>query len=164
MKCLFLTNFFPPASRGGYDLWCQEVARGLKNRGHEVVVLTSRHGRNQIKHPEPAWILRELHLEMELASLRNGLQFFTRRKAREDGRLCRLRQVVEGYAPDVLLIWGMWKLPRSLAALAENLKPGRVVYYVRDYWPTLPSQFKVYWQVPARNWVSPDFLFVKNLG
>jgi glycogen(starch) synthase len=160
MKCLFLTNFYPPAIRGGYELWCQEVAKELKNRGHEVVVLTSRHGRNQIKRPESAWILRELYLEMELASLRNGVQFFTNRKAREKENLTRFRQIVRSFRPDITMIWGMWNLPRSLPALAEEMLPDRVVYYMGDYWPTLPSQFEVYWQVPARNWVTaiPKFL------
>ncbi|MDX1379424.1 MAG: glycosyltransferase family 4 protein [Anaerolineales bacterium] len=45
----------------------------------------------------------------------------------------------------------MWNLPRSLPALAEILMPGRVAYYIGDYWPTLPSQFENYWDAPARN-------------
>jgi glycosyltransferase involved in cell wall biosynthesis len=154
MKCLFLTNFYPPAIRGGYELWCQEVAEGLENRGHEVVVLTSRHGRNRIKQPEPAWIRRELYLEMELASLRNGVQFFTSRKARENENLIRFRQLAERFQPDIIMIWGMWNLPRSLPALAEEILPDRVVYYIGDYWPTLPSQFEYYWQSPARHWLT----------
>jgi len=154
MRLLFLSNFYPPASRGGYEQWCQEVAEGLRSRGHDVLVLTSRHGRDRLEGPDPAWVRRELHLEMELASLRNGLQFFTSRKARENENLLRLRRLGESFEPDAVLIWGMWNLPRSLPALAENLKPGRVAYYMGDYWPTLPSQFEVYWQVPARNWAT----------
>jgi glycosyltransferase involved in cell wall biosynthesis len=154
MRLLFLSNFYPPVSRGGYEQWCQEVAEGLRARGHQVVVLTSRHGQDRLEKPDPAWVRRELHLEMEFASLRNGLQFFTSRKSRENENLLRLRRLVESFEPDVVFIWGMWNLPRSLAALAENLKPGRVAYYIGDYWPTLPSQFEDYWQVPPRNWAT----------
>lgn len=154
MRLLFLTNFYPPASRGGYEQWCQEVAEDLRDRGHEVVVMTSTHGQTELLEPEPAWIRRELHLEMELASLRNSLQFFTSRKARERENLIRLRQLVASFGPDAVLIWGMWNLPCSLPALAEKLKPGRVAYYMGDYWPTLPSQFEFYWQAPARNWAT----------
>lgn len=154
MRLLFLSNFYPPASRGGYEQWCQEVAEGLLSRGHQVVVLTSRHGQDRLEEPDPAWVRRELHLEMELASLRNGLQFFTRRKARENENLHRLRQLVESLDPDVVLIWGMWNLPRSLPALAEKLRPGCVAYYMGDYWPTLPSQFEAYWQAPPRYWAT----------
>lgn len=154
MRILCLSNFYPPASRGGYEQWCQEVTEELHLRGHEVVVLTSIHGRDTIRAQEPDWVCRELHLEMEFASLRNGVQFFTSRSAGENADLVRLRQLIERFAPDAVLVWGMWNLPRSLPALAEQLLPGRVVYYMGDYWPTLPRQSEVYWQVPARNWMT----------
>jgi hypothetical protein len=38
------------------------------------------------------------------------------------------------------------------ASIGRKLAPGRVVYYMGDYWPTLPSQYNLYWQAPARNW------------
>jgi glycosyltransferase involved in cell wall biosynthesis len=154
MQLLFVTNFYPPASRGGYEQWCQEAAEGLRARGHEVVVLTSRHGRASLTQPDPEWIYRELHLEMELVSLRNGIQFFTSRSAREKENLAWLRRLMADFTPDAVLIWGMWNLPRSLAALAEALLPGRVAYYMGDYWPTLPSQYEYYWQSAPRNWAT----------
>jgi glycosyltransferase involved in cell wall biosynthesis len=160
MRILFLTNFYPPASVGGYEQWCQEIAESLRSRGHDLVVLTSNYGRGGLSKPEPTWIRRELHLEMELASLRNGLQFFTSRKSRENENLSRLQHLVESFLPDIILVWGMWNLPRSLPALAEKLLPQRVVYYMGDYWPTLPDQFETYWRMPPRNWVTavPKFL------
>lgn len=154
MRILFLTNFYPPVSRGGYEEWCAEVARGLRDRGHEVIVLTSRNGRDTLQHAEPAWILRDLHLEMAFASLRNSLEFFTRRKDRERENLARLRELMGASAFDVALVWGMWNLPRSLPAELERLMPGRVAYYMGDYWPTLPSQWQNYWDVPPRNWLT----------
>ena len=154
MKLLFLTNFYPPASRGGYEQWCQEVADGLINRGHEVLVLTSTHGRNGSQKTDPSWVKRELFLEMEFASLRNAFNFFTVRKKREQENLTRLQAVIAGYKPDVILVWGMWNFPRSLPALAEKLIPGRVAYYIGDYWLTLPSQFENYWNAPARNFIT----------
>ena len=159
MRLLFLTNFYPCTSRGGYEQWCQEIAEGLRAKGYEVVVLTSRHGRDSLLHPDPAWIVRDLYLEMELASLRNSFQFFTQRKMRESSNLVRLRQVVNDFLPDIVLVWGMWNLPRSLPALAEELMSDRIAYYMGDYWPTLPDQFMIYWQQPARHWSSA---FVKK--
>jgi glycosyltransferase involved in cell wall biosynthesis len=35
--------------------------------------------------------------------------------------------------------------------LAEKLLPGRVAYYMGDYWPTLPGQFENYWNAPPRS-------------
>jgi glycosyltransferase involved in cell wall biosynthesis len=154
MKILFLSNFYPPVSRGGYEQWCQEVADGLVMRGHEVSVLTSDFKHAEVSDPDPAWVHRDLHLEMEIASLRNAFQFFTNRKAREHENLSVLKRHIKELAPDVILIWGMWNMHRSLPALAEKLMPGRVVYYMGDYWPTLPNQFENYWNAPARNFIT----------
>lgn len=148
MKILFLTNFYPPASRGGYEQWCQEVGDGLRERGHEVTVLTSTYGRKDV-HNDPVWVKRELHLEMELASLKNALQFFTVRKNRERENLRLLQKTIDHFSPAVILLWGMWNFPRSLPVLAEKLLPGRVAYYMGDYWPTLPGQFENYWNAPS---------------
>lgn len=154
MRLLFLTNFYPPASRGGYEQWCQEVADGLRSRGHEVFVLTSAHGFDNLRSPDPAWVSRKLYLEMEIASLQNAFQFFVGRKQRERENLKLLQKAVENHEPDWILVWGMWNLHRSLPALSEKLKPGRVAYYIGDYWVTLPGQFENYWNAPARNWLT----------
>jgi glycosyltransferase involved in cell wall biosynthesis len=154
MRLLFLSNFYPPASRGGYEQWCQEVAEQLRKRGHDVLVLTSTHGRGALRIPDPAWVRRELHLEMEIASLKNAFRFFTSRRRREQENLSLLRDVVEEHQPDAVLLWGMWNFPRSLPALAEQLMPGRVVYYIGDYWLTLPGQFENYWDAPPRNLIT----------
>jgi glycosyltransferase involved in cell wall biosynthesis len=154
MKILFLTNFYPPVSRGGYEQWCQEVGDGLRARGHEVTVLTSAHRRDALPIPDPAWVRRELHLEMEIASLQNAVWFFTRRKKREQENLRLLRRVVETWNPEAVLIWGMWNFPRSLPALAEALLPEQTVYYMGDYWPALPSQFENYWNAPPRSMIT----------
>ena len=138
------------AGRGGYEQWCQEVADGLTNRGHNVLVLTSTHGRDDVQNDQP-WVRRELHLEMELASLRNAVQFFTSRKKREEENLALLRKTVQVFSPDAILVWGMWNFPRSLPVLAETLMPDKVVYYMGDYWPALPGQFENYWNASPRN-------------
>jgi glycosyltransferase involved in cell wall biosynthesis len=151
MRVLFLSNFYPPASRGGYEQWCQEVLDGLRSRGHEVWVLASDFGKDGLTHPDPAWVQRSLHLEMELASLKNAFQFFTHRKKREAQNLNRVRDAFQSFKPDVVLIWGMWNLHRSIPALIEELMPGRVAYYIGDYWPTLPNQFENYWNASPRN-------------
>ncbi len=154
MRLLFLSNFFPPAGRGGYEGWCQEVAEGLRGRGHDVTVLTSRHGLGNLPAVDPPWVHRRLHLEMELASLRNALTFFIRRKRRERENLAVLQGMIDALAPDAVLLWGMWNLPRSLPALIEQRLPTRTAYYFGDYWPTLPDQFSRYWEAPAQSWAA----------
>ncbi|HEX7972830.1 MAG TPA: glycosyltransferase family 4 protein [Anaerolineales bacterium] len=154
MRLLFLTNFYPPGGRGGYEQWCQETALGLLEAGHRVDVLTSRVDLPEAAQPDPAWVHRDLHMEMEFASFVHGLRFFTSREAREQENLASLQKMVSEVEPDLILVWGMWNLPRSLPALAEQLLPDKVVYYLADYWPTLPSQHEFYWQAPAQNWAT----------
>ena len=151
MKIIFLTNFFPSASVGGYDQLCQEVGIALRDRGHEAVVLTSNYKSNQLPTLDPEWVHRKFHLEMDFVSSRNALDFFTKRKDRETENLSTLRSAINGFSPDVILVWGMWNLQRSLPSLAENLVPGRVIYYLCDFSPGLPPQFENYWNAPPRN-------------
>jgi len=80
--------------------------------------------------------------------------FFTKRKARERHNLRHFERVLEKFAPDIIFIWGMWNLPRSLAAFAEASHPDKVIYRFATYWPTLPSQHELYWRAPGRKWYS----------
>ncbi len=150
MRILFVTNFYPPLGQGGYEAWCAEVAGRLRQSGHEVVVLTSRHLRDTADNKESDWIRRDLHLEMPLVSLRNGLLFFTRH-ARGQENLGIVDDTITAWQPDVALIWGMWNLPRSLPARIEARLGSRVAYYFGDYWPTLSSPYVDYWNAPVQH-------------
>jgi glycogen synthase len=151
VRVLFLTNFYPPESRGGYELWCQEVAAHLGRSRHEVVVLTSR-TRMVADEPTPgARIARELYLEMEIDSPRNVGVFFFDRARRARANLACANRWLDTFQPDVVLFWGMWNLDRSLAALVERRCGRRTVYYFGDYWPTLPGQWRAFWDAPARS-------------
>ena len=150
MRILFLTNYFPPYEIGGQERSCLEVFEGLAARGHDCLILTSMHGVDNIP-TEEGKIRRRLYLEMDMVPLRHGLIFFTKRKQRENHNLQTLERLITDFQPDVLFIWGMWNLPRTLPALAERLLPGRVAYRFAEYWPTLPSQHEMYWRAPAKN-------------
>jgi glycosyltransferase involved in cell wall biosynthesis len=154
MKLIFLTNLYPPASNGGFEQWCQEVADGLRSKGHIVTVLTTDTGLERVAPEEPGWIHRRLHMEMEFGTRKHSLSFFTQRERYERENLACLEELVRVEQPDLLVVWGMWNLSRALPALAESLLPGRVVFYFADYWPSLPSQHEMYWQAPAQSWAS----------
>lgn len=153
MRILFLSNFYPPFVMGGFEVECREVAQELARRGHAVAVLTSRHGwtwnrRRGAAEPDGnVKVLRWLELEMTFTPLWNSVRSlaFHRQTVRHDRQ--QLAEAVERFHPDVLFVWGMWNLPRSLAWEAEALLGGRVVYRFADYWPTLPGQAETYWKV-----------------
>ena len=150
MRVLFLTNFYMDGS-GGEEQSCQQVVEGLQQRGHTTLVLTSMHSSNNLP-VEVDGVCRSLYLEMDLVPLRHSLTFFTQRTAREKHNLQVFAQVLQQFDPDIIFIWGMWNLPRSLPALAENRYPHKVVYRFASYWPTLPSQHEFYWRALGRSW------------
>ena len=150
MRILFLSNFFPPARPGGYTQWCHEVAERLAERGHNVGVLTSRYEQEKAPVGEQN-IYRLFHLEGDL-DYYEPIHFFTQWKKQHRENLACLENTVRDFAPDLIFVWGMWSLSKALPALAERLLPGRVVYYLSDYWPVALDMHTTYWQLPARRW------------
>jgi glycosyltransferase involved in cell wall biosynthesis len=153
MRILFLTNFYPPYALGGQGNSCQQMVESLRQRGHEAAVLTSMHGVDNQPVADGA-IYRWLYLEMDFTPWSNALSFFRERGRRERHNLEAFARLAQEFAPDLIFIWGMWNLAHSLPALAEEAFPGRVVYRFAEYWPTLPSQYKLYWLAPGRRWYS----------
>lgn len=153
MKILVLSNFYPPYNIGGQELSCQQVVDGLTRRGHSTLILTSRH-KARLSNTEEQGILRALYLEMDFKPWKHSLDFFFYRKKREKFNLSLLRRVINEFHPDLVFIWGMWNLNRSLAAYAEMECPGKVLYRFADFWPTLPSQHEEYWCTHGRTWFS----------
>jgi glycosyltransferase involved in cell wall biosynthesis len=153
MRILFLTNFYLVHGSGGEEQSCQQVVEGLKQRGHTTLVLTSMHGTNNVP-VEADGTYRSLYLEVDLVPWRHSITFFTKRKAREKHNLQCFERVLEQFEPDIVFIWGMWNLPKSLAVLAEATYPDKVIYRFATYWPTLPSAHEFYWRAPGRKWYS----------
>jgi glycogen synthase len=153
MRVLFLTNFYLIEGGGGEEQSCQQVVEGLKQRGHVTLVLTSMHGTNNVP-IEADGIYRSLYLEVDLVPWRHSITFFTKRKSRENYNLQCFERVLNQFKPDVIFIWGMYNLPRSLPVLAEARYPDKVVYRFATYWPTLPSAHEFYWRAPGRKWYS----------
>jgi glycogen synthase len=58
-----ISNLYPPFYLGGYEIACRNVANALRDRGHEVIVLTSpSHAAEKIK--SDTWVFRELELSL----------------------------------------------------------------------------------------------------
>jgi len=153
MRVLFLTNFYMTHGAGGEEQSCQQVVEGLKQRGHTTLVLTSMHGTDNVP-VEKEGIYRSLYLEVDLVPWRHSITFFTKRKSREKHNLQCFERVLDQFKPDVVFIWGMYNLPKSLAGLAEARYPDQVIYRFASYWPTLPSPHEFYWRAPGRKWYS----------
>lgn len=150
MRLLFVSNYFPPFARGGYEHWCQEAAASLVQRGHEIVVLTSCNtNANQGERQQGVEVKRCLNLEAESGNWATAMRFFLHRKRHVRQNADAVRQIFDEFCPDAALLWGMWNVPRAVPYLVEELLPECVAYYLCDYWLTLPSAFTQYWRTPS---------------
>ncbi len=160
MRILFLSNFYPPHDIGGYEQWCSEVASGLTDRGHELAVLTSNLGMSNgagiqeptardMTHDPVQDVTRSLHLQSDIAYYRPS-DFFLRRRRQEQANQEALQRKIQEFGPDVIMVWGMWNLSHFLPYSAEQWLPGRVAYFVSNYWPTDVDAHTAYWQLPTR--------------
>jgi glycosyltransferase involved in cell wall biosynthesis len=48
MRILIVSNLYPPVVFGGYEILCRQVTEKLKSRGHEIEVLTSDFGADEV--------------------------------------------------------------------------------------------------------------------
>jgi glycogen(starch) synthase len=149
MRILFLSNFYPPYEIGGYEQWCQEVATHLIDRGHEVRVLTSRYGIQSGRENGVPYVTRALHLQTDNSYYR-PIDFFLRRPNQERENIEALRETIDQFSPDILMVWGMWNLSHNLPYWAERWMPGRVAYFISNYWPVDTDPHTAFWQLPAR--------------
>ncbi len=104
MRLLFVTNHFPPAHVGGYELLCAQVAAALRTRGHEVVVLTSGEG------PDEAHVRRRLVFDPSAPVGAIGAT----------NRPC-IASVLKECASDVAVVWNTYGVGHE--AVFETLGP-----------------------------------------
>lgn len=149
MKILFISNLYPPHVIGGYETLCQEAVEGLAKRGHQVSVLTSTYGYDDEK--------SEGNVN-RLLSLESDLQFYQMKDAwtypqRRERNLEHLRQLIATQKPDIVFIWGMWNLSKSLAWEAERLMGSRIVYYLANPWPIEANMHQAFWDASGTSLV-----------
>ena len=147
MHILLISAFYPPYVVGGWEQLVQDINHSLQKRGHSTLVLTSNYGVPLESGVEPG-VERKLWLESDLFSYR-PLDFFLKHRPRLERNLLVTRQTIEQFNPDVIFIHVMWNLTRGIAWVSEQLRPGRVVYYIANDWPYAVDPHRAYWLDPA---------------
>jgi len=149
LRVLFISAFYPPYVVGGWEQLVQDVNVRLQARGHITHVLTSRHGLDGGLPRMEDGVERRLWLDADLVNYR-AADFFLRWPARLAENLNAVRHAIAEFQPDVVFVHVMWNLTKGVAWQAEQLLPGKVVYYVANDWPYAPSAHRAYWQDSAR--------------
>lgn len=149
MRILFISAFYPPHVIGGWEQLVENINTRLQARGHITHVLTSTYGASEEPSDEPG-VDRCLSLENDLDHY-DPLRFLIGRRRRLNRNLRYVRAAIEDFTPDVVFVHVMWALSKSVPWMAEQLLPGRVVYYIANDWPYVPDVNVAYWRDPARN-------------
>jgi glycosyltransferase involved in cell wall biosynthesis len=148
LTILFLSNYYPPCEKGGYEQLCRDVVERFRLRGHEVSVLTSNLQPDGNGRPDPEFIHRLLRLQPVYGRpIGPALQFYLTRKRDEAYNVACLRRLVTEIRPDVVFVWNLQFLPRSLAMVVETMPELAVAYWLAGYTPAEPDEFWVYWEL-----------------
>lgn len=125
MRVLVLSDLYPPATRGGYEVECHDVVEHLRER-HDVVVLTSDWGRERVD-PDPA-VLRELPWTGE------GTRRETLTAPLASARAARVaRRTLARVWPEVIYVWNAGGVPAT-ALRALQLDGAPMLVRVCEYW------------------------------
>lgn len=147
MKILFISNYYPPVDYGwGYMQLCEEVAEGLFIRGHDIVILTSRHiSGKELQRQYPVY--RLLPLDPDWDSKHSAAeQFFFGRRERERQALFDFKWIIDKHQPEIVFIWHTIGIPKLLIMEAERLAKCSVVYYFADYQAEIGDEYIDYWE------------------
>jgi glycosyltransferase involved in cell wall biosynthesis len=153
MRLLMVSNYFPPYTRGGYELWCRDMALEFTARGHDVTVLTSEGDRPGPHYEAGLAVHRTLELEVQ-GGLPSTLRRLCDRKSRERRNADAVQRAAQEAQPDAAVIWGMWNISRSVPVTAEQLLPRRTMYFLADYWLTLDNAYVQQLSAPSSRRIS----------
>ena len=139
MRILTLTNLYPPHALGGYEWSCHDIMRRLRDRHHEITVLTTTtrfpsDGADEELMPdvrrELEWYWDDHRLLDPPIWARVGIE---RRNHR------RLLRVLDAIRPDVVSAWNVGAMSLGmLRTIAERHIP--IVYACCDAWPVYAPQ------------------------
>jgi len=122
MRILVISNLYPPAHVGGYEVLCAETCKRLADR-HEITVLTSDH---QGVPSEPG-IVREL------AYLPMGVRHTLRAPAATLHAAKVTRKLVDELQPELVFVWNGAAMPQAAIRIAEQ-SGAAVAYSICEGW------------------------------
>lgn len=129
MKILIVSNLFPPIVFGGYEILCQQVVQLLRERGHEVEVVTSDFMANSAATDPRVHRTLKLTTDFPRPGESVGQVDFSLRGQDRVGRLNaqQFKQVALEFQPDLVFCWCLNRLGAGVVLEAETM--GLPVYY-----------------------------------
>ncbi len=130
MKILVLTNLYPPHYLGGYELICYNVVNELRARGHDVRILTSNHLVPDRPSVPDHSIDRTLRIHGFYGHPWLGIAQLRRLERHNNDTL---RSAIQNYSPDLIYVWNMGGLSKSMVFTLQQLGLP-TVFYLSDHW------------------------------
>jgi glycosyltransferase involved in cell wall biosynthesis len=125
VKILVLSNLYPPAFVGGYEILCQQVCSALSERGHEVSVLTTDSGAagasrspGEASPAEGSGIVRELELLAPFGA--QAPRSRARRWSVGRRNAVTARQTIRTLQPDLVFVWSQLRMTLGAARACER--------------------------------------------
>ena len=124
MKILTVTNYYPPHFIGGYEIACKETMDFLKEKGHEVIVMTSDYHKPDTEENN---ILRNMRLidYNKTSRIQKKLDEYYNYKTVID--------MIKTIKPDLVYFWSLRGIGLSVieAATKKNIPK---VFEIGDFW------------------------------
>jgi glycogen(starch) synthase len=116
VRVLCVGNMYPPHHLGGYELVWQGAVRNLRERGHDVAVLTTDHREDGVEEPDEPGVHRELRWWWRDHAWPRHSPWA--RLAVERHNAAAFDRVAESFRPDAVAWWAMGGMSLSLIARA----------------------------------------------
>jgi glycosyltransferase involved in cell wall biosynthesis len=127
LKILVISNFYPPAHIGGYEIACRDTVDFLRSRGHDVQVLCGNRSEG-LNNETAAHVSRTLqYIDYAQPSFMQSLQV-------EYHNHQLTRATLEQFQPQLVYLWNQQYL--SLGCSMAVQKSGLPkLYEIGDFWP-----------------------------
>ncbi|HZM53302.1 MAG TPA: glycosyltransferase [Vicinamibacteria bacterium] len=134
MRVLLTAHAFPPRSTAGVEVYTLRLARALRARGHEVLVLAAVH---DLAAP-PYSIRRRRHEDVDVVDVVNVHHIGTLEATYDDPGIDRaLNPVIEAFRPDVVHAQHLLNLSAGLLDTARRTGAATLLT-LHDYWLSCP--------------------------
>lgn len=148
MRLLFLIHAYPPDVIGGHEIRCQRTAEGLRQRGHEVLVLTTFRRENGPRKEGHVWrLLRSKWSEDPKRSAFKWV-FVYRHNVKVFNR------VVKEFQPEIICRWNLNGCTAAFVNYVHEHAPCPIVTFVGGGIPSTPDDLWFHFcRTPAKGWV-----------
>lgn len=144
MRILAVSNVYPPAYGGGYELQCKQTVEGLRRRGHHVEVLTVA---SDIDEPDPLVHRVLRHHEPEPGS--TDVRWEARRVRTYIANHRAAQRVTDQVRPDLVMGWAPLRI--GLHCLAPACGRGNPAVLFAGDW-SIAEEWRLLDRWAARAW------------